>query len=109
MPGSLIDAMPVNESDRHVLALAVHVGAPTIVTENLRDFSGELLEPFGIEAISPDEFTLAQVDLHPQAVLESIGAMAERRRRVPKTPEEIIVRLGAQLPNAMAALVGHVR
>ncbi|HXH56242.1 PIN domain-containing protein [Iamia sp.] len=34
IPPSLIEAMPVNEQDRHVLALAVAVRAPTIVTEN---------------------------------------------------------------------------
>lgn len=105
-PGSLVEAMPVNESDRHVLALAVHVGAPTIVTENLRDFPPDLLEPFGIEAISPDEFTLAQVDLHPKAVLDSIDAIAARRRRRPKTRADIIARLRNQLPMAMTALAG---
>ncbi len=105
VPDSLIEAMPVNENDRHVLALAVHIGAPTIVTDNLRDFPADLLDPFGIEAISPDEFTLAQVDLHPQAVLDSIDAMAARRRRSPKTRAEIIARLHAQLPAAMTALL----
>jgi len=35
------------------MALAVHVGAPTIVTDNLRDFPAELLDPFGVGAISP--------------------------------------------------------
>jgi predicted nucleic acid-binding protein len=38
-PDELIAEMPVNEKDRHVLALAVHVGASVIVTEN-RDESG---------------------------------------------------------------------
>lgn len=104
VPASLIDAMPVNENDRHVLALAVHVGAPTIVTDNLRDFPADLLEPFDIEAISPDEFTLAQVGLHPQAVLDSIDAMAARRLRSPKTRDEIIARLQVHLPEAMSAL-----
>jgi hypothetical protein len=76
IPPPLIEAMPINEKDRHILALAVHVGAPTIVTENLRDFPPDLLDPFGVEAISPGEFALAQVDLHPQAALASIDAMA---------------------------------
>lgn len=109
VPSALIDAMPVNENDRHVLALAIHVGAPTIASENLRDFPADLLEPFGIEAISPDEFTLAQVDLHPQAVLDTIDAMAARRRRAPKTRDEIVARLHTQLPDAMAALAERSR
>jgi len=104
VPESLSSAMPVNEKDRHVLALAVHVGAPTIVTNNVRDFPSHLLEPFGVEAVSADVFALAQVDLHPQAVHDSVAAMAARRRRRPKTTEEIVDSLARYLPNAMDAL-----
>lgn len=104
IPSELIDAMPVNEKDRHVLALAVHVGAATIVTENLRDFPAHLLEPYSIEAVNADAFVLAQVDLHPAAVLASIDAMAARRRRSPKTQSEIRDSLARPLPEAMAAL-----
>lgn len=104
VPDSLVDAMPVNEKDRHVLALAVHVGAPTIVTENLRDFPTQLLEPVGIEAVSTDAFVLAQVDLHPAGVLTAINAMAARRRRTPKTRAEIIDALERRLPHSMGAL-----
>lgn len=107
VPAELIDAMPVNEHDRHVLALAVHVGAAAIVTENLRDFPADLCDPHGVEAISADTFVLAQVHLRPDIVLSSIEAMAARRRRYPKTPAEIIERLAGHLPEAMAALVGR--
>lgn len=103
-PRSLIDAMPINAKDRHVLALAVHVAAPTIVTDNLRDFPPERLEPFGIEAVSADAFALAQVDLHPDAVLACLDAMAARRRRSPRTRTELIASLGRLLPQAMAEL-----
>lgn len=37
IPDSLIEAMPINDKDRHVLALAVHVGAQVVVTDNLKD------------------------------------------------------------------------
>lgn len=103
-PAELVDAMPVNAKDRHVLALAVHVGAPTIVTDNVRDFPQDLLEPYGIEAVTADAFSLAQVDLHREGVLAAIGAMAARRRRSPKTPDAIIDALARYLPSAMAAL-----
>lgn len=59
---------------------------------------------YGIEAVSPDEFTLAQIRLHPHSVLDSIDAMAARRRRSPKTRHEIIARLQYQLPHAMTAI-----
>lgn len=104
VPTSLIDAMPVNDKDRHVLALAVHVGAPTIVTDNLQDFPAEACEPFDVEAVSADTFVLHQVHLYLGDVLASIDAMAERRRRHPKTRAEIIDRLEAHLPTAMAAI-----
>lgn len=104
VPTELIDAMPVNKKDRHVLALAVHVGAPTIVTENVRDFPAEALEPFGVEAITADAFALAQVDLHREGVLGAVEAMAARRRRSPKTPDAIIGALARYLPEAMATL-----
>lgn len=104
VPDALIDAMPVNEKDRHVLALAVHVGAPTIVTDNLKDFPPKLCEPFGIDAVSADAFTLAQVHLHREDVLASVDAMAARRQQFPKTRTDIIERLQTLLPTAMAAL-----
>lgn len=104
VPAELIATMPVNEKDRHVLALAVHVGAPTIVTENLRDFPTEMLEPFGVEAVSADTFALVQVDLHPDAVRASIAAMAARRVRHPRTVVEVAETLARYLPDAMAAL-----
>jgi hypothetical protein len=108
IPRGLVEAMPVNQKDRHVLALAVHVGAPTIVTDNLSDFPAELLDPFGVEAVSADEFGLAQVDLHANAVLASIDAIAARRRRPPKTRAEIIEALAGPLPSMADALGPHL-
>ena len=53
VPDELIDAMPVNEKDRHVLALAVHVGAPTVVTDNLKE--GKVVPPEGVVRHDPDD------------------------------------------------------
>lgn len=107
VPQVLVDAMPVNEDDRHVLALAVHVGAPTIVTSNLKHFPPEECERFDVEAIDADAFTLAQIHLHRSEVLASIDDMAARRRRHPTTRAEIIERLLRVLPTAMAELRVH--
>jgi len=40
--------VPITEHDRHVLALAVHVEADTIVTFSLRDFPAGACEPNGV-------------------------------------------------------------
>lgn len=103
VPDELVAEMPVNEKDRHVLALAVKLGAQTIVTENLRDFPSELLAPYGIEAISSDSFVHGLVEDDRSAVLAAIDAMAARRLRDPKTRADIISSLSRHLPTAMAA------
>ncbi|WP_433371438.1 hypothetical protein [Streptosporangium sp. CA-115845] len=54
--------------DRHVLAAAIKVGARGIVTSNLRDFPSEHLAPWEIEAKSPDDFVLDQIDLDGRVV-----------------------------------------
>lgn len=108
VPPALTEAMPVNDKDRHVLALAVHIGAPTVVTDNLVDFPAELLDPFGVEAVSADDFGLAQVDLDADAVVGSIDAIAARRRRPPKTRHEIIEALARPLPLTAEALHRHL-
>ena len=60
----LIESMPTNEKDRHVLAAAVACRANIIVTQNLKDFPSNLLAPFEVEAQSPDRFLvhLFQID-----------------------------------------------
>lgn len=103
-PASLIDEMPVNDKDRHVMALAVHVGAPPIVTENLRDFPPRLLQRHEVEAVSVDDFVLEHVERDPEVMRRVIDAMAARRRRHPKTRRDIVEVLASELPRSMAAL-----
>lgn len=55
---ALIPSMANHPKDRHVLAAAVRCGADVIVTFNLKHFPEEALEPWGIEAQSPDEFLI---------------------------------------------------
>ena len=69
--------------DVHVLAAAVAGHADCIVTFNLRHFPAEALTPFGIEAIHPDEFLIAQLDLDPLSVL---AAFKDQRARL-KNPD----------------------
>lgn len=107
VPASLIEAMPINETDRHVLALAVHVGAQAVVTDNLRDFPLDLLDllaEFGVDALSPGAFTLAQIDVNRDAVAACITGMAARRRNPPMTSREVVDALSRFLPESMARL-----
>ncbi|MGZ8152430.1 MAG: PIN domain-containing protein [Methylovulum sp.] len=60
----LINALVLPDpEDRHVLAAAIKAGANAIVTFNLKDFPGDVLSIYGIEAIHPDEFVYSQIDL----------------------------------------------
>jgi predicted nucleic acid-binding protein len=69
-------------NDRHVLAAAIHCKANFIVTFNLKDFPVNVLRPFGITAIHPDEFILTLIDLDAERVFSA----AERQRKTLKNP-----------------------
>ncbi|MDU9390975.1 PIN domain-containing protein [Pseudomonas sp. zfem002] len=71
-----------DQDDRHVLAVAIKCSASAIVTFNLKDFPKASLEPFGIEALHPDDFIADLWDLDQAAVLEA----ARRQRAALKNP-----------------------
>ena len=90
--------------DRHVLAAAIRCHAQVIVTQNLKDFPSEVLEPFGIEAQHPDLFVLHVVDLAPARVAAVIEQQASALTSPPRTAEDVLDALSGELPRAMAAL-----
>jgi hypothetical protein len=78
----LIDGLKLPDpDDRHVLAAAIAGHADAIVTWNEKDFPKEVLDPFGIEVQTPDEFVLNQLMLDNVAALASIKRMRERWAR----------------------------
>ncbi|MFJ4903740.1 MULTISPECIES: PIN domain-containing protein [unclassified Streptomyces] len=79
--------------DRHVLAAAVRAGAQLIVTQNLKDFPAEALEPWGIDAIHPDDFVRAQLDLDRGRVFACIQQIADSWRNPPGAPGDVLDRL----------------
>ncbi len=79
--------------DRHVLAAAIVCSADVIVTNNLQDFPSEVLEEYGIEAQSPDEFIRNLLDLSPTAVLAACNDARTNLKRPPFTEEEYLERL----------------
>lgn len=67
--------------DRHVLAAAITGHADAIITWNEKDFPMEVLNPFGIELQTPDEFVLNQIMLRGSTALTAIKGMRERWER----------------------------
>ncbi len=78
-------ALP-DEQDRHVLAAAIQCNASVIVTNNLKDFPLGILQEFGMQAQSPDEFVLHLLELAAEDVYEA----AEAHRLSLKNPSKSV-------------------
>ena len=102
----LIDGLQLPDpDDRHVLAAAIRANAQTIVTSNLKDFPAEALQPYDIEAQSPDEFVIHVLELAPALVVSIIENQARALKNPPTTPADLLDRLCAVgLPRAVAAI-----
>jgi hypothetical protein len=74
--------------DVHVLAAALAGHADCIVTTNLRHFPDEILRPYGIEAIHPDDFLVAQLDLDEFTALAALRDMRARKSNPALNVEE---------------------
>lgn len=73
----LIPAMDLPDpDDRHVLAAAVKSQAQVIVTWNLTDFPQDRLARWNVEAKSPDDFLLDQIDLDRDTVRAAVTDIA---------------------------------
>lgn len=75
-------------NDVHVLAAAIAGHADCIVTTNLKDFPASVLEVFGLVALHPDDFIVAQLDLDLYPALGAFKAMRARKRNPAYTAEE---------------------
>ena len=63
-------------NDRHVLAAAIRGSAQAIVTFNLKDFPAQVLDPFDVEALHPDDVLGHQLELAPELILQGIRKQA---------------------------------
>jgi len=94
--------------DRHVLAVAIHAKAEYIITFNLRDFPKAALQPYGIQATSPDEFALRLIHDEPYHVLVAVRKHRLSLKNPPKTVEEYLETLAKQgLPKTVVFLREH--
>lgn len=95
--------------DRHVLAGAIRAGAQVIVTSNLKDFPDDVLNRYGMEAQSPDEFVTNLVELSPGAVVRVVEQQAADLSNPPRTMEELLDLLATRgLARAVAALRSYL-
>ena len=94
--------------DRHVLAAAIHTGASTVVTYNLRDFPAEALASHGITAEHPDDFAVERLDADPERVLLAVGRHRRSMRRPPVDERQYLELLRRQrLPRLATRLQGN--
>ena len=87
----LIPAIELPDADdRHVVAAAIHSGAETIVTFNLKDFPSVALDRYNLDAQHPDDFIVDLFDLHPASVLQALAEQRASLKRPPKTADEFL-------------------
>jgi predicted nucleic acid-binding protein len=106
VPGDAIDqvepSMTNHPKDRHVLAAAVVSGAEHVITSNLKDFDAEATQPHDVDAVHPDAFLLAMLDLDPELVIRVLGRQAADCRNPPKTLDDILDALAVSVPDFVA-------
>lgn len=92
---SLVERMPIDPKDRHVLAAAVISGTKLIVTYNARDFPKASLAPWGIERQGPSTFLTSLYDLDPGIVARKL---TEQAQNVNIPLEDLLRRLQINVP-----------
>ena len=75
-------------NDVHVLSAAIAGHADCIVTTNLKDFPALVLDAYGLVALHPDDFIVAQLDLDLYSALGAFKAMRARKRNPTYGAEE---------------------
>jgi len=90
----LIDSLKLPDpDDRHVLAAAIRSHAQIIVTDNRRDFPASALEPYDLEAKSPDAFLRDLVGLDAWTVHACFRDIVTSRNNPPVTADTVLEQL----------------
>jgi predicted nucleic acid-binding protein len=86
----LISSMTNDQKDRHVLAAAVMSRSQVIVTSNIKDFQKKALDPFGIEAQTPDEFLTQLFYLNSALIADILSEQAHDLDNPPMSVPEVL-------------------
>ena len=107
---TLIEGLELPDpNDRHVLAAAIRSGASVIVTQNLKDFPQDRLDPYGIEAQHPDTFITHLFDLHPGGVVSAARSHRATLKNPPKSAKDYLDTLELQgLTHTVSELRGYI-
>jgi len=79
-----------DDRDRHVIAAAKQAGAQVIVTSNLKDFPADELAKLNLEAKSPDDFVLDQIDVDDRRLWACMQEIANSRSNPPQDVEDVM-------------------
>ena len=99
-----------DRKDAHVLAAAIKTRAHVIVTENLKDFPAEILDPLGIDVRSADAFIADTIALDFGRAVPVIARMRAAFNNPAITAEGLLLKMEAQgLVETVDALRSHVQ
>lgn len=82
--------------DRHVMAAAIVGRCDVIVTQNLKDFPGQALAAYGIEAQHPDEFLSNHLNLAPGVFCGAVQKVRSRLKNPPYSVDQYLENLTQQ-------------
>ena len=94
----LINSMPINKKDRHVLAAAVCGKAHIILTQNLKDFPSNVLARYQVVAQSPDEFLINLLRSDKERIANVLVKQAGSLRNPSMTVLELLDHLRVHAP-----------
>lgn len=103
---ALVDGLEMpDQNDRHVLAAAIRCSAQVIVTENKRDFPGNLLEEYDVEVLGADEMLVNTYELFPVEAARALAKVRKRYRNPSMNVSEFLLDLTrAGLPRLAATV-----
>ena len=84
------DLVLPDPDDRHVLAAALQARADVLVTQNLKDFPGDILKPLGVEALSADSFIRLLLADDLELVCKAVRDQRLNLKKPPQTVETLL-------------------